>query len=153
MITLYLKIIVILSLGKYMFKFIAVLGVLFILTGCNEDDKLKTSAEKTISGLLKDPESAMFGEFTLDNIDGLSAACFTVNAKNSLGGYVGDQIFSLVKFDDDSWIITGSKGNSHGDCVSMNKELTENFLLTMSEQKASPEEIKRILLRYEQMRR
>ena len=45
---------------------------------------------------LKDPESALFGEFwALKGSNGLRSICGYVNAKNSFGGYTGRKMFAL----------------------------------------------------------
>lgn len=84
---------------------------------------------------------------------GFSVSCFTVNAKNSYGGYVGDKVFSLMKLNDEPWDIISSKGDVHGDCVVMNKKITDNVVSMTEAGKASPQRIKEVLLRYERLHR
>lgn len=76
---------------------------------------------------LKDPESARFGIITV--IEG-SFACATVNAKNSLGGYTGDQQAILTKLISGGWRLDEIRNFSHGDCIRLQniklKALREN---------------------------
>lgn len=54
-------------------------------------------AKKTIVGQLKDPESARFGEiWALSGTNGKRSVCGYINAKNSYGGYTGNQMFSII---------------------------------------------------------
>lgn len=64
------------------------------------EDKELSAVKKAILGRLKDQESAQFGEFTLVG----ERACITVNARNSMGGYTGDQELLLTKINSE-WII------------------------------------------------
>ena len=69
------------------------------LTGCLSDDQsLKLNAEKYVSAMLKDPESAQFTELYLVPgavQEGMQdvAICGLVNAKNSFGAYGGNERF------------------------------------------------------------
>lgn len=58
----------------------------FALTAC---DRNRSGAEEAVRNVLKDPDSARFGEFYFNPKNG--RGCLTVNAKNSMGGYTGDQ--------------------------------------------------------------
>jgi hypothetical protein len=60
---------------------VALAALAMLVTGCNNTQR---SAEKAIKENLKDPDSARFGEFYYN--DHLRRACFTVHAKNSMGG-------------------------------------------------------------------
>lgn len=65
------------------------------LAGCSD---IKSAAENATKERLKDPESATFGALYINEKTG--AGCLTVNAKNALGGYVGDQqAFLTIKND------------------------------------------------------
>lgn len=66
-----------------------------ILLGLSACGGLKSSAEKAVKDSLKDPDSARFGKFYMN--DKTRAGCLTVNARNSMGGYTGDQQAFLVK--------------------------------------------------------
>ncbi len=75
-------------------------------------DNGKASAEKAVRNNLKDPDSARFGEFYYNKQ--LKRACFTVNAKNSMGGYTGDQQVAL-RYKDDRWTwISSTEETSEG---------------------------------------
>ncbi|MBA5777101.1 hypothetical protein H2509_08160 [Stappia sp. F7233] len=81
----------------------------FIVSGCqstatsappevHEPYELSSAQISTIHaavrGVLKDPESARFGEIVAaSNSEGVVSACGWVNAKNSYGGYTGDKPF------------------------------------------------------------
>ncbi|WP_418139976.1 hypothetical protein AB9R84_15685 (plasmid) [Oceanimonas smirnovii] len=110
-----------------MFKFFVVFSFATFLVGCDEtqsvNDEMKSSAKDAIYKVLKDPDSAKFGEFTVETVGGISVACFTVNAKNSFGGYVGDREFSLMRLLDQPWEIIASKEESHMKCVSDSNEI------------------------------
>lgn len=49
----------------------------------------KSEAEAAVRNALKDPDSARFGEFYFN--EKTEKGCLAVNAKNSMGGYTGDQ--------------------------------------------------------------
>jgi predicted nucleic acid-binding Zn ribbon protein len=60
------------------------------------EEKMKINALQLMRGLkasLKDPESARFGHITIDAKGSL--LCGEVNAKNSLGGYAGNNNFAF----------------------------------------------------------
>ena len=63
----------------------------------NEVNQDETEAQKAVLKVLKDPDSAKFGRFTLMKNE---VACLTVNSKNSMGGYVGDKEAVLMKSQD-----------------------------------------------------
>ncbi|MCC2980052.1 hypothetical protein [Sphingomonas sp. IC4-52] len=56
------------------------------LTACSS---AKSGAEAAVRESLKDPDSAKFGDFYFN--DKTKKGCLTVNARNSMGGYTGDQ--------------------------------------------------------------
>lgn len=66
--------------------------VALALCGCNSNQR---AAERAVRDMLKDPDSAKFGEFYFN--EETNAGCLTVNAKNSMGGYTGDQQAFVVK--------------------------------------------------------
>ena len=70
-------------------------------------------AKKAVRAVLKDPDSAKFGAFTKFD---QNEACLTVNAKNSLGGYTGDQMIYLKKDHDGKWTVASSGELGHGLC-------------------------------------
>lgn len=91
---------------------IGLLSVLGLLTACVGAE---SDAKKAVLAVLKDPDSAKFGKFT--NIKD-QAACLTVNARNSMGGYTGDQQALLVKLDG-QWTAIDVKDVTHDRCLIM----------------------------------
>lgn len=65
---------------------VMVVAASFALTAC---DSNKSDAEEALRITLKDPESARFGEFYFNTRT--NKGCLAVNAKNSMGGYTGNQ--------------------------------------------------------------
>lgn len=64
-----------------------------LLAGC---DGRRAAVEKAVQGALKDPDSARFAdEMTLYGPKDQLLACGQVNAKNSMGGYVGETAFMI----------------------------------------------------------
>jgi hypothetical protein len=75
---------------------------------------------------LKDPDSAKFGEFKIvDGTDG-KYACQVVNAKNSMGGYTGDQIATLTKNDKGEWGVLDISEMSLDTCESVLKGVAKS---------------------------
>ncbi|MES2902402.1 MAG: hypothetical protein V4723_21925 [Pseudomonadota bacterium] len=88
--------------------------VLFALSGCADGE---SAAQDAVRAALKDPDSAKFGEFTkAKTSDGVVLGCMTVNAKNSMGGYTGNQQASLGLIDG-KWTVGGLSEVSHSECV------------------------------------
>ncbi len=98
-------------------KLSALLVVVFFLVSCGE----RSAAEKVVLKSLKDPDPAKFGEFTSVSE---TAACLTVNAKNSMGGYTGDQEAYLNKVHG-KWVVVDIEEDSKERCVSVQKEVSE----------------------------
>ena len=71
---------------------ITLLAVLCLLAAC---DRNRSGAEASVRSLLKDPDSAKFGEFYFNR--DTQRGCLAVNAKNSLGGYTGEKQAYLQK--------------------------------------------------------
>ncbi len=69
-----------------------------LLTACSE----RSAAEKAVREALKDPDSAKFGEFYYNAAT--KNGCLTVNARNTMGGYTGNQQAVLTKHDG-GWIV------------------------------------------------
>jgi len=69
------------------------------LVGCNSDQR---AAERAVRENLKDPESARFGDFYYNKKT--HKGCLAVNAKNSMGGYTGDQL-AYVEKTDEGWQV------------------------------------------------
>jgi len=83
-----------------------------LLVACGGDE---AAAKKAVLGHLKDPDSAKFGKFSLA---GTKGACLTVNAKNSMGGYTGDQQAFLLKDSEKGWIVIAiDKDLDHKMCI------------------------------------
>jgi hypothetical protein len=69
-------------------KYLAFLFSAFILTGCG----VESDAKKAVKTLLNDPGSAEFSNLTKHKDN----ACGLVNAKNRMGGYVGNTPFFYI---------------------------------------------------------
>lgn len=76
---------------------LAISAICLALPGC---DRNKSGAEDAVLANLKDPDSAKFGDFYYNSET--KKGCLTVNSKNSLGGYTGDQQ-AYVENTDDGW--------------------------------------------------
>ena len=76
-------------------------------------ESAESSAKKAVLERLNDPDSAKFGRFTL--VD-KNSACLTFNARNRVGGYVGNHQAKLVKYDG-VWEVIGLSEISHAECV------------------------------------
>lgn len=85
--------------------------VMVILLAIHLHDK--SAAKNAVLERLKDPESAVFGEYTKVG-DG---ACLGVNAKNAMGGYVGQQQ-AILERSEEGWSVSGFEETSHIQCVS-----------------------------------
>lgn len=89
-----------------------------LLVACSGDE---AAAKKAVLEMLKDPDSAKFGKFS---VVGTKGACITVNAKNSMGGYTGDQQAMLSRNEDKTWAVLGIESNySHDRCIDFMSEL------------------------------
>lgn len=86
-----------------------IIGVLFLIFY----EGAESSAKKAVLERLNDPYSAKFGKFTL--VD-KNSACLTLNARNRVGGYVGNHQAKLVKYDE-VWVVLGLSEISHAECV------------------------------------
>lgn len=86
-----------------------IIGVLFFAFY----ESAESSAKKAVLERLNDPDSAKFGKFTL--VD-KNSACLTFNARNRVGGYVGNHEAKLVK-SNGVWDVIGSSEISHSECV------------------------------------
>lgn len=89
--------------------------ILALLSACGG---VESEAKKAVLKELKDPDSAKFGNFVQI---GDSYACLTVNAKNSLGGYTGDQQ-ALLEKSDGKWIAFSITDVSQDFCVNYLKK-------------------------------
>lgn len=101
-----------------LFEVAAVILSCLLLASCSGSER---QAKKAVLERLKDPDSAKFGKFTQVNE---KSACLTVNARNSMGGYTGDQQAQLIKEDND-WSVLEIDELSHDLCIDIMKKLTE----------------------------
>lgn len=86
-------------------KRIVLATILIFISACGQGGDVRAAVQKT----LIDPESARFGKSFVSK-DG-RRACIDVNAKNSYGGYTGEQMIQLWKEGDDKeWTVGGSTG-------------------------------------------
>lgn len=97
---------------------ISAIGFSLILSGCGSAE---SDARKAVLGSLKDPDSAKFGKFSQANEE---SACLTVNARNAMGGYTGDQQATLIKLDNE-WIVMDITKGSHDICIKSTREVLE----------------------------
>ena len=96
-------------------KVVFAIGCGLIVAGCGEE----SAVQKAVRARLKDPDSAKFGEGTfVKGRKGDSYACFTVNSKNSMGGYSGDKQAFLIKLKDE-WEVIGMQEFSHEQCINL----------------------------------
>jgi len=93
-------------------KMIAAFIPVIFLVACSGSE---SGARDAVLAQLKDPESAKFGEFTEINDE---LACLTVNAKNSMGGYVGDQQ-AFLKKKGGEWDFWFTQEVSHQQCIDL----------------------------------
>ena len=87
-----------------------------LLTACGG---IESESKDAVRSRLKDPDSAKFGKFTRV---GDTRACLTVNARNSMGGYTGDQVAFLWK-KGDRWVVLQIEEVSHDNCITTSKSL------------------------------
>lgn len=95
-------------------KHVVSVAALLLLSGCSDTSAVKDA----VTDNLKDPGSVEFGEITI--VDGAfgKLACATVNARNSFGGYTGEQQITLKHMAEAGWMWAGeSPSGSHKGCV------------------------------------
>lgn len=107
-----------LLLRKLIRTLLLTVGFSMLLFGCGN---VESDAEKAVLGRLKDPGSAKFGQFTQVTENG---ACLTVNARNSMGGYTGNQQARL-KMVNKKWEVIDIDEKSHDRCISFVKFLEQ----------------------------
>ena len=105
--------------------------LLILLCGCSE----KHDAEEAVKLQLKDPDSAKFGNFTKVNEVG---GCLTVNSRNSMGGYVGDQQAIVFK-EKNIWTVMDIQPISQGECIAFINNLTNSTVIDLELKKACDE--------------
>ena len=97
------------------------LALLVSLAACNSNER---TAKEYVRQSAKDPDSVKFGDFYFNSE--LNRACITVNAKNSMGGYTGNQQVALLK-DEQGW-----------GWISTNEETQETCRKTWADNTAIP---------------
>lgn len=79
------------------------------LSGPSKEDEFTTAAKAAIAAKLLQPESADFRSLRLYDTSGSpykrDILCGEVNARNSLGSYIGFKRFSAERFESGEWII------------------------------------------------
>lgn len=108
---------------RYINQLIATLIATTMIIGCSDPIANGVAADEslikeTIRLNLKDPDSAKFGQITIGkkNSGYTIAACATFNAKNSFGGFTGDQQAYLEK-EGDTWLLKQITEWSHRICT------------------------------------
>ncbi len=105
-----------------------------------EANQVKKEVINDVLKGLKDPDSAKFGEFTRVSED---SACLGINARNSYGGYTGEQQALLFKLEG-KWEIIKTEKIDHGFCVDMMgkfiKKRAETTSSTRSEQSSTAQQ-------------
>lgn len=95
-----------------------VLIVAFVLLGACDSNR--DAMEEMVRAQLKDPESATFGDYKEVLSKNRDWACLAVNAKNSFGGYTGEQSARFVrKAGEAAWALDSIAPQSFADCVKM----------------------------------
>lgn len=81
-------------------------------------DAVEYAAKKAVLGRLKDPDSAKFGDVCYYDE---TQACIAVNARNSFGGYTGEQM-ALLKKIDGVWQVLDISNNAYYSCAAIARE-------------------------------
>lgn len=106
--------------GNHM-KFAVIALMIISMSGCGDNLGLGPFTEEgkmqaAVIASLNDPDSAKFGKMT--QVDE-SNACLTVNAKNAMGGYTGDQQAYLTK-SKSKWTVLQINGDlDHEGCITV----------------------------------
>jgi hypothetical protein len=100
-------------------KFFCSLIFLILLGGCSQDGSL----QKSIISVLKDPDSARFGDVKYFK----DYACYEVNAKNSMGGYTGRQVAFMNKIDN-SWHVVRFEKTTIDNCINQFTAVDEKII-------------------------
>ncbi len=98
---------------------LSIFAAVLMLTACGQESAI----QKAVRGSLKDPDSAKFGEYSVLSD---KFACMTVNAKNGMGGYTGNQQALLAKKDGE-WIVAEIDRMSHDECKRLMNGLNEEL--------------------------
>lgn len=91
-------------------KFIVIAIMAVSMSGCGEDRKIQDAVRAN----LIDPDSAKFGKLTLVNE---KRACMTVNSKNTMGGYTGNQEAFMMKSEKKWQVINITNAMNHAECI------------------------------------
>ena len=91
-------------------KFAVLAFIAVSMSGCGENYKIK----EALRASLIDPDSAKFGKLSVVN---KNKACMTVNSKNSMGGYVGDQQAFMLKSENTWQLINITNLMNHEECI------------------------------------
>lgn len=98
-----------------------------LLTGCSSDE---AEIKKAVRERLKDPDSAKFGKLTQINEN---LACITVNSRNSMGGYSGDQQAAVIRagviegLEGDNWLALTIVNGSQDRCLKTLKTVMKDY--------------------------
>lgn len=81
--------------------------------------------QEAVRSSLRDPTSAIFGETRISPSG--TAACVVVNARNSFGGYTGDQVASVyLDRETGTWEAADISEISMDTCMQINASVVEN---------------------------
>lgn len=95
-------------------KYLVSISALLLLSGCSDTGAVTNA----VKAGLKDPDSAEFGAIDVREGPGGKWACVTVNARNSFGGYTGDQQVKLNYENGQGWQWVGEPAEiSHESCM------------------------------------
>jgi hypothetical protein len=114
----------------------------FLLQACGGPEE---DAKQAVREKLRDPGSAVFGEFSEANE---RLACLTVNSKNGVGGYTGEQQ-ALLRKRDGKWTFYTVVDTTHESCLhnwpTIERKMSADDLLeaACAEQKEMGEEYSR----------
>lgn len=104
-------------------KYVLSIAAILLLSGCSESGAVKDA----ITERLKDPGSAEFGDISVVDGAGGKYACATVNARNSFGGYTGEQQITLQHMGEAGWMWVGdATESSHESCVRIITTMANN---------------------------
>lgn len=90
-------------------------------TATRKVDSEEAAIQDAVRRSMRDPQSALFGQLSLVVPDG---ACQTVNGRNSMGGYTGNQQAILKKLEG-RWFTVGIHDISNTRCIEVVKELAK----------------------------
>lgn len=100
-------------------KRISIVLFALVLAACGEESDI----QKAVKTGLKDPDSAKFGSYSVvTSKKGGTYACITVNAKNSMGGYVGNKE-AVVQKSKDGWDLLTTIDFGRDMCLQTTAEL------------------------------